>query len=155
MIALAASLIDPATATAIAGAIAALAGIGMLLVARRTSKLSERIADTKTNAELARAEVEGWKTLIGTLREQYIAVVKDAAELRGLLDGRNEQVDRLGLALRDSREQVVMLNHRIETLRDAVTKLGGDVELINRHGKTGEKGPPGDPGPPGPPGPAA
>ena len=46
----------------------------------------------------------------------------------------------------------VALEARIVVLRDEVTKLGGDVEKINRKGKqgpTGRKGPTGDKGPSG------
>lgn len=123
---------------ATAGAAAFLNGRQIGLVAERTQVVERanaaREVQVKESAELNRAEVEGWTTLIETLRKEYVAVVTEAAVLRGRLDEKERHIERLGDALREAHDLTVVLEERLEVLRAAVIKLGGDIDEINRIG---------------------
>lgn len=138
--------------TVLATAVASATGVAAYLNAQRVKRTQDRAHAESESADLNRAQVEGWTTLIATLRAEYTTAVTEAAELRGRLAEKEIHLDRLGKALRESREAIEDLRRQVEILRTEVVRLGGDVDQINRTGKqgpTGDKGPTGDQGPTG------
>lgn len=138
-------------------------GVGTLAVgvaAFKANERSKKIAAAQEGAvrtaDLDRAEVEGWTKLIATMTAKFeeasgeaVEARREAAELRGRLESGNTRVEAINVALREAHERIAVLEDRITVCRAEITRLGGDVDEINRVGKRGAKGPPGDQGPPG------
>lgn len=139
----------------VAGMMASSAAIATYRGARRATRAENKAEGVRREADLERAERDGWKTLIDTLNSQYKDVLYQLGVTQGKLNERDKHVDRLGAALREARDEQITLIERVGTLRAEVTRLGGSVDEINRVGKRGptggagergERGEQGDPG---------
>lgn len=166
-----------AAGTIAAALIASGTGVASYIANARSRRTEAALRETDKTAELAAAEVTGWKTLIESLNEQYRAARREASELRERLAVADDHFRTATLALEHAREEVnegIEAIHRLEkvcqtlradvhdltetkreqeqrivVLRREVDKLGGDVEKINNHGKQGPVGPKGPRGEPG------
>jgi len=132
--------------------------------------LDEKAELVKAQIEANKAQIEAFQTVISTLTDQYEAATKESILLRKRLSDGNARFDildeQLRIKHREYAEEIAMLRGRISAmvlelaegsariliLRTEVTRLGGDVDEINRVGKRGqpgEKGETGDKGEPG------
>jgi hypothetical protein len=85
--------------------------------------------------------------LFYTAKPQKDSII--AAASKSAVEVLSSTLDRQEQDIRELRSQLAAAHERIAVLRAEVTRLGGEVDEINRVGK---QGPPGERGPQGPPG---
>lgn len=125
-------------------------------IGRQTAELERQqaqLVDQQTQLGIARSRITALEGELDRTREATAVALRtsSAATAQAL----SVSQDAIAEALRVANDRAKGYEDRIDGLRAEVTRLGGQVEMINRPGTTGDPGPTGPPGPQGPPGDSA
>lgn len=93
-------------------------------------ELDAALTEAAKTADLAKTEVNGWKTLIATLTAQYSQAAEEASKLRERLTAGNLRFEELSAELMEARKDTTeglaiirRLEAEVRSLRDQIQKL--------------------------------
>lgn len=124
---------EPVLVTVAGVIVSALIGLSAWFQTRRSQKLESKIqtaqesaSSAKQSADLQRAEVEGWKMLIETTRNQYQSVVKESVRLQERLADSLHQIELMAEEADQMRERIAVLEAECNHLREELEKVKND-----------------------------
>lgn len=105
-------------ATVLAVVLTAVTGFLIYRLNARQRIAEEQLSKTDRTADLARTEVEGWKTLLEAMNEQYRDAAKEVAQLREKLAAAYARLEVLVVELRSANDEIGRCAEKVNRLED-------------------------------------